>query len=93
MATVTFTRGGGGVRGQAKSLCTYNRPPSSGPSDKSYFFPRNDFLMWVGGWVGWWVGQAEEPRLPFRPPPPGNGKDALMPDCGVHYLWFAFVCF
>ena len=19
--------------------------------------------------------------------------DALMPDCGVHYLWFAFVCF
>ena len=20
-------------------------------------------------------------------------KDALMPDCGVHYLWFAFVCF
>ena len=22
----------------------------------------------------------------------GN-KDALMPDCGVHYLWFAFVCF
>ena len=23
------------------------------------------------------------------PPPPGP----LMPDCGVHYLWFAFVCF
>ena len=22
-----------------------------------------------------------------------ENKDALMPDCGVHYLWFAFVCF
>ena len=26
-------------------------------------------------------------------PPPPPGHDALMPDCGVHYLWFAFVCF
>ena len=26
-------------------------------------------------------------------PPPPNTQDALMPDCGVHYLWFAFVCF
>ena len=26
-------------------------------------------------------------------PPPQENKDALMPDCGVHYLWFAFVCF
>ena len=39
----------------------------------------------------------------YLPPPllnsPGlarfgiRNKDALMPDCGVHYLWFAFVCF
>ena len=31
-----------------------------------------------------------------NPPPPYyhiENKDALMPDCGVHYLWFAFVCF
>ena len=21
-----------------------------------------------------------------------ENKDAFMPDCGVHYLWFAFVC-
>ena len=35
------------------------------------------------------------------PPPPVvrrtrfgiENKDALMPDSGVHYLWFAFVCF
>ena len=26
----------------------------------------------------------------YDPPPPPR---ALMPDCGVHYLWFAFVCF
>ena len=30
-------------------------------------------------------GGVTEWRSP--PPPPG------MPDCGVHYLWFAFVCF
>ena len=24
----------------------------------------------------------------LKPPPP-----IPMPDCGVHYLWFAFVCF
>ena len=41
---------------------------------------------------------------PPPPPPPGpdtvrltwfgiENKDALMPSCGVHYLWFAFVCF
>ena len=34
---------------------------------------------------------------PPPPPPPSmfgiENKDALMPDCGVHYLWFAFVCF
>ena len=31
----------------------------------------------------------------IRPPPDLDieNKDALMPDCGVHYLWFAFVCF
>ena len=40
VATVTYTGGGGGMRGS----------------------------------VGGWVGQAEEPRLPFQPPPPGNGK-------------------
>ena len=22
-----------------------------------------------------------------------KNEDAFMPDCGVHYLWFAFVCF
>ena len=22
-----------------------------------------------------------------------ENKDAFMPDLGVHYLWFAFVCF
>ena len=26
---------------------------------------------------------------PFSDPPPPKS----MPDCGVHYLWFAFVCF
>ena len=25
--------------------------------------------------------------------PPPHRQDALMPECGVHYLWFAFVCF
>ena len=28
------------------------------------------------------------PGTPARRPPPPKG-----PDCGVHYLWFAFVCF
>ena len=37
-------------------------------------------------------------HCPSSPPPPLprfgiENKDALMPDCGVHYLWFAFVCF
>ena len=36
-----------------------------------------------GGGTKFWV--------PPLPPPPA--QDALMPDCGVHYLWFAFVCF
>ena len=34
----------------------------------------------------------------FCPPPfytltPLENKNAFVPDCGVHYLWFAFVCF
>ena len=36
------------------------------------------------------------PQKPsIAPPPPTKieNRDALMPDCGVHYLWFAFVCF
>ena len=33
--------------------------------------------MWVGGWVG----QAEEPRLPFRTPPP---LPIILCHIGVH---------
>ena len=33
------------------------------------------------------------PPGPQDPSPPPPSPAALMPDCGVHYLWFAFVCF
>ena len=47
-----------------------------------------------------YVGVSTDPTPP-TPPPCVLGltrfgienKDALMPDCGVHCLWFAFVCF
>ena len=45
-----------------------------------------------------------EKHGPWSPPPGGVGlgnglqgpptpPNTFMPDCGVHYLWFAFVCF
>ena len=55
VATVTGTGGGGGAGGQRpnqKSLWTEHRPQISGPFDKILFFPRENFLMWVGGGAG-----------------------------------------
>ena len=45
------------------------------------------------GWFSLPTGRGRygTPREVFLPPPPR--PYALMPDCGVHYLWFAFVCF
>ena len=37
-------------------------------------------------------GMCTRPSPALYPPPPLHDF-ALMPDCGVHYLWFAFVCF
>ena len=73
VATVTFTWGGGGWLGgsEAKKICVPQIDLQFwAPLISFIFFLRKRFLMWVGGWMG----QAEEPRLPSPPPPPGNGK-------------------
>ena len=58
---------GGRVRGKKNKGCAPNIGlPFRIPFLSFIFFLRTNFLMWMGGWVG----QAEEPRLPFRPPPP-----------------------
>ena len=67
MAALTYTGGGGrGVRGQQNVCVSKSDLQLRVPVASFFFFRRNSFLMWVVGRVG----QAEEPRLPFRPPPP-----------------------
>ena len=61
MATVNHTGLWGGAGSEAnKRVCVRKIAPLI----DFIFFPRNNFLMWVGGSVG----KAQEPRLPFRPP-------------------------
>ena len=43
--------GRGGLRPR-KSLCTFNRPPFSGPLNKFHFSPEEKFSDLVGRWVG-----------------------------------------
>ena len=54
--------GGEGSEAKKKRLCSQIRPPTSGPFDKCHFFLRKMSDVC-------WGGQAEEPRLPSRPPP------------------------
>jgi hypothetical protein len=49
-------------------------------------------LRWGSSGVGAIVDAFLSPLPPNQTLGIEN-KDALMPDCGVHYLWFAFVCF
>ena len=66
VATVTYTRGRGVQR--LKNVCVPKIDLQfRAPSIKFIFFLRKTFLMWLYGGGG---GQAEEPGLPFRPPPP-----------------------
>ena len=72
VATVTYTREGGGSEAKKKnSLCSYNRCPSSGPFHKFHFFPEEEFSGVSGGVGGSGGGaQAANPPPPY---PPGNG--------------------
>ena len=76
--------GGGGLVGQRpkKSFCTYNWCQISGPFDKLYFSPEENFLMWggVGGQPGW-------PGPQTTPPPWGVTKQ--WPDPVMRGGWSA----
>ena len=94
MATVTYTRGGGGHRPKQKVCVPKIHLQFRAPLINFIFYLGGKFSD-VGGWVGGWVGQVEEPtwpRLPFRPPPPqhstqlGTGTKALQGASSI-LLW------
>ena len=71
VATVTYTGGEGGPEAK-KTVCVPKSPQFRAPLIHFIVFLRNIFLMWAGEWVG----QAEEPRVPFRPPAEGASVDS-----------------
>ena len=79
-------RGGGGWVGQGpkKSLCTLNRPPSSGPFDTFHFFPEEKFSD-----VGGWVGQPKSRGANLTPPPPpvSLSKGLMPPHAAAQHVF------
>ena len=72
---------GEGVRGPKKICAPKIDLRFRDPLMNFILFLRKNFLMSVGRWVGGWVGQAEEPRLPFRPPSPVTVSRGLVAGC------------
>ena len=73
--------------------CTGDRNYHVGPPQGSGTATLFPLLLCVPiGWGGW-LDVDPEPPPPLRSNKDKLNKDARMPDCGVHYLWFAFVCF